>query len=247
MSPYFASTPVPTIVETLSDLLTPAYFSVFDHPINTFLDSIVPIVPIYQSVEQQQSQQYIPIIHEQPQQPVDHQTESSFTNQLLKRTIQTRPLKKSSSTSRKSPTQRPPSPIPSSHGTETSDQDSTCNSTSKSATLPRLFTCTHPGCTRAFTRLENLKSHTVSHSTSNEPKQHQCVLCSASFRRGHDLLRHQRAKHSPERPHKCPNCPASFARRDAFKKHWEFEEREMERMKKVTGNGLFDFDDSGTL
>ncbi|KAJ3279223.1 hypothetical protein HDU76_009578, partial [Blyttiomyces sp. JEL0837] len=118
--------------------------------------------------------------------------------------------------------------------TTTSSSKSTSSSSSSA-----LFTCTHPGCNRSFTRRANLKSHTVSHIPSNEPKEHNCVLCSASFRRGHDLLRHQRAKHSPERPHKCPNCPASFARKDAFRKHWEFEEREMERKRKVKENGLF--------
>ncbi|KAJ3102193.1 hypothetical protein HDU96_009721 [Phlyctochytrium bullatum] len=90
---------------------------------------------------------------------------------------------------------------------------------------PGHLACPHPGCPRTFTRRSNLKSHSVLHDPD---RGFACDACSATFRRGHDLLRHVRARHSNVRPHRCVYCPAAFARADALKKHLDYERRERE-------------------
>lgn len=85
----------------------------------------------------------------------------------------------------------------------------------------KLHPCPHPGCTRMFTRLYNVRSHLICHSGD---RPHPCVDCPASFRRKHDLQRHVRTSHSKSRPFQCTRCPRSFARRDHWRRHCAVED-----------------------
>ncbi|KAI9362536.1 hypothetical protein DFJ73DRAFT_812802 [Zopfochytrium polystomum] len=58
----------------------------------------------------------------------------------------------------------------------------------------RLFHCPHPGCTRAFTRRQNMDCHATTHVGE---KKEACseAGCGAKFRRRQDLYRHERCVH----------------------------------------------------
>ncbi|KAJ8331767.1 hypothetical protein QVD99_002014 [Batrachochytrium dendrobatidis] len=83
----------------------------------------------------------------------------------------------------------------------------------------RPFACTYTDCTATFTRMYNLKSHLLTHT---KEKPHACPFaCGVSFGRRHDLQRHLRTLHSPDRPFQCPfeSCGYAFRRMNAFQKH----------------------------
>jgi uncharacterized Zn-finger protein len=50
------------------------------------------------------------------------------------------------------------------------------------------------------------------------PKSHECSKCDASFRRSHDLRRHERS-HNSIKPYTCRKCNKGFTRHDALKRH----------------------------
>ena len=77
------------------------------------------------------------------------------------------------------------------------------------------YQCNHPGCTRSFEKLTQLRSHTKTHSME---KPYVCENCEMRFSRNHDLKRHQRI-HSGVRPYNCGNCGKSFIRLDALSRH----------------------------
>lgn len=52
------------------------------------------------------------------------------------------------------------------------------------ATRDKAFACTHPGCTKRFTRAEHLQRHALNHAPG---EGHVCSLCRAFFHRP-DLL-----------------------------------------------------------
>ncbi|KAH6575362.1 hypothetical protein BASA62_001981 [Batrachochytrium salamandrivorans] len=94
---------------------------------------------------------------------------------------------------------------------------SSTHSTSQPKERP--FACTFPNCSATFTRMYNLKSHLLTHT---KEKPHACpFLCGVSFGRRHDLQRHLRTLHSPDRPFQCPfeSCGYAFRRMNAFQKH----------------------------
>ncbi|KAJ3207397.1 hypothetical protein HDU67_007503, partial [Dinochytrium kinnereticum] len=68
-----------------------------------------------------------------------------------------------------------------------------------------------------------------------------CRHCNASFRRSHDLQRHEKTRHSDSKPFKCIYCPAAFKRRDSWRKHMEGEEAKAMRGARskgwASGNG----------
>lgn len=71
------------------------------------------------------------------------------------------------------------------------------------------FHCSFPGCNKVFTKQTNLKSHVRIHNTE---RSYGCEDCGASFRRSHDLKRHQRSLHSDVKPFGCGRCGKRFSR-----------------------------------
>jgi uncharacterized Zn-finger protein len=71
------------------------------------------------------------------------------------------------------------------------------------------FKCTFPGCQKVFSKQTNLKSHARIHHTE---RNYSCEECGASFRRSHDLKRHQRSLHSDVKPFGCSRCGKRFSR-----------------------------------
>ncbi|KAJ3302391.1 hypothetical protein HDU76_005532 [Blyttiomyces sp. JEL0837] len=85
-----------------------------------------------------------------------------------------------------------------------------------SADPSTLLTCPHEGCNKVFNKALNLRSHIKTHVSD---KIFTCPLCTASFRRSHDLKRHARSLHTGVKPFACSRCPKSFSRMDALKRH----------------------------
>lgn len=71
------------------------------------------------------------------------------------------------------------------------------------------FQCSFPGCLKNFTKQTNLKSHFRIHQPE---RGFGCEDCPASFRRSHDLKRHQRSLHSDFKPFECMKCQKKFSR-----------------------------------
>ena len=71
------------------------------------------------------------------------------------------------------------------------------------------FKCTFPGCHKVFSKQTNLKSHSRIHHTE---RNYSCDDCGSSFRRSHDLKRHQRSLHSDVKPFPCQKCAKRFSR-----------------------------------
>ena len=80
------------------------------------------------------------------------------------------------------------------------------------------FRCTHPGCDRVFSRIQNLRSHSRCHLATTP---HVCKNCGMGFRRTTDLQRHIRTMHTPndQKPWACNKCAKRFGRSDALKRH----------------------------
>lgn len=74
---------------------------------------------------------------------------------------------------------------------------------------PGGFQCTVQGCEKVFDKLTNLKSHGKIHSVE---RQCVCDFCGASFRRSHDLKRHQRSIHTEVKSFQCIRCSKKFSR-----------------------------------
>jgi uncharacterized Zn-finger protein len=98
-------------------------------------------------------------------------------------------------------------------------KNSVCSvSSTTSSNGEKNFVCTHPGCDKAFARVQNLRSHMRCHLTTTP---HHCKHCGMGFRRTTDLQRHIRTMHTPndQKPWACPKCPKRFGRSDALKRH----------------------------
>ncbi|KAJ3102866.1 hypothetical protein HDU97_000249 [Phlyctochytrium planicorne] len=65
------------------------------------------------------------------------------------------------------------------------------------------FACPVPNCGKVFMKLYSMKIHMITHSTE---KPHQCLFCTVSFARKHDLVRHMRTLHSQKLPLPCMLC-----------------------------------------
>ncbi|KAJ3358987.1 hypothetical protein HDU91_005053 [Kappamyces sp. JEL0680] len=94
-------------------------------------------------------------------------------------------------------------------------KSSVCSNASSS---DKTFTCSHPGCDRTFSRIQNLRSHMRCHLLTTP---HNCKTCGLGFRRTTDLQRHIRTMHIPndQKPWACSKCSKRFGRSDALKRH----------------------------
>ena len=82
----------------------------------------------------------------------------------------------------------------------------------------RPYPCTYPGCTYRSRDASTLATHAARH---NENKRFHCDCCDYSSPASGDLHRHQRQKHSHQKPHRCtfPGCEYSCALKHTLTVH----------------------------
>nr|XP_039267291.1 zinc finger protein GLI4-like isoform X2 [Styela clava] len=80
--------------------------------------------------------------------------------------------------------------------------------------------CSFEGCTKAYSRLENLKTHLRSH-TGEKPYVCEFPGCTKAFSNASDRAKHQNRTHSNEKPYVCRelNCTKRYTDPSSLRKH----------------------------
>ncbi|GFS86936.1 transcriptional activator GLI3 [Nephila pilipes] len=80
--------------------------------------------------------------------------------------------------------------------------------------------CTFEGCTKAYSRLENLKTHLRSH-TGEKPYTCEFPGCTKAFSNASDRAKHQNRTHSNAKPYACrvPDCNKRYTDPSSLRKH----------------------------
>ncbi|KAF9987571.1 hypothetical protein BGZ75_000410 [Mortierella antarctica] len=96
----------------------------------------------------------------------------------------------------------------------------------RKAMAARVFECSFPGCTKAYTQLHNLKSHErTGHTPVQKPKPFLCIIagCTKAFSQRKSLALHIRASHKDYKfkPFKCsqPGCQKSYTQLHNLRTH----------------------------
>lgn len=96
----------------------------------------------------------------------------------------------------------------------------------RKAIAARVFECSYPGCTKAYTQLHNLKSHErTGHTPVQKPKPFHCIIagCTKAFSQRKSLALHIRASHKEYKfkPFKCvqPGCQKAYTQLHNLRTH----------------------------
>ena len=95
---------------------------------------------------------------------------------------------------------------------------STSGSHSKGRPSTSLFPCPVAGCSRRFTRKDNIKYHLRTHDTSRQ-RPFECDKCDKTYFRAIDLTRHVSVTHDKLKAYKCSWCGLKYTRKEALKRH----------------------------